>query len=64
MKAEQACFFGHIIEGSVPVVANERIGNLSLSTEPGAPQNQKIKMPIVIIVCLDQIQSAQDACEP
>src|SRR6266699_6938569 len=63
MTPQKGRLFGHIGEGAIAVVAQQRAGNPSLFVEPSSALDPNVKEPVVIIVGLLDVQAAGQAQE-
>src|SRR6266568_907730 len=58
MTPQKPRLFGHIGEGAIAVVAQQRAGNPALFVEPSSALDPNVKEPVVIIVGLLDVQPA------
>ena len=60
----QPDFEGHVREGAIAVIAQERVRVSSLAGHPSAPQNQDVRISIVVVIGLDHVQATKQSFEP
>src|SRR5690606_31515701 len=61
MKRKQPCAGGYVCEGSIAVVSRQGVRLPSVFTLPRPPQDQYIRIAIVVVIPLDYIQAAGNA---
>ncbi len=55
---------GHVGECSVAVVPQQRVGVLSLFLQPGAAENENVRVAVVVVVGVHHVQPAEEPRQP
>src|SRR5262249_7819160 len=58
VTAQQSGFLGHIREGAIAVVAQERTGNAAGLAQPTAAHHPDIEQPVIVVIGLLNIEGA------
>ena len=61
MEGEQAGRLGDVFKSAVAIIFEERIGKEALLTHPGAPEDEQIGEPVVVVIGGDGIEPAGEA---